>query len=32
MSTTSLRDASIYDGAEVGAEDINSVVFEVARA
>ena len=32
MSSTALINASIYDGAEVGSEDINSVVFEVARA
>ena len=31
MSASSLIDASIYDGAEVGSEDINSVVFEVAQ-
>ena len=32
MSSRAVVDASIYDGAEVGSEDINSVVFEVARA
>jgi len=32
MSSAAMVDASIYDGAEVGSEDINSVVFEVARA
>ena len=32
MSATALIDASVADGAEVGSENINSVIFEVARA